>query len=324
VSLRSPRRESGRDQSGRDAVTAQLPQRVSDGRTSASKGRTGGERPAVYRPPDRHDLASRHSSYHHNPHNGHCDDHHGNDHHGGHHYRPYGCAPWGYGYYHSAFTPYYWGPAYPVSGFTLGWCNGSYAFSVGSYWPAYTSTRYYDSWSCGGWGYSDMYYGGWRSGWYGGFSYVYNPWPVYRSYYLYDPVPVVTRTETVYVTEPAATTYVVNTPPPTTVSYLSPATTALQAQPTHWEAAPAVERVDTASAGCLCPCRCNGQRPCTCDYPCGSEYAIAADAFDLSTGYESYAESLDAQTIWYSYAGLDRWDAGTELQRFEATASANY
>ena len=92
----------------------------------------------------------------------------------------------------------------------------------------------------------------------------------------------------------------------TTVIYAEPATTALQAQPTQWEAAPAVERVDTAAAGCLCPCRCNGQRPCTCSYPCGSEYALRDEDFALNRSFASYA---DAQNTLKDIKKLDNKDA---------------
>ena len=253
---------------------------------------TDGRR-AVYHAPDRH-----HPSFHHRA--------------------PYHFNPWTFGYYHHGFTPMWYGPVvYPVSGFGFAWGNGHFGLSVGSYWPAYPCTPYYDSWYSGGWGYSSLYYGGWRHGWYGGFSYIYNPWPVYRTYYLYEPEPVVTRVETVYVTQPATTTYVEAAPAPaTTAAYPS----APAGETGAWGSAPAVDRVETAASTCFCSCHCNGQRPCTCDYPCGAEYAYDANAFDLSLDYTSYSESLDPETIWSSYAGFDRYETDPEPFLYEATA----
>jgi len=127
----------------------------------------------------------------------------------------------------------------------------------------------------------------------------------------------VTRVETVYVTQPATTTYVETAPAPaTTAAYPSASTGETGA----WAAAPATARVETVTSTCFCSCHCNGQRPCICDYPCGSEYAYDADAFDLSLTYTSYSESLDPETIWSSYAGLDRYETDTEPFLYEATA----
>ena len=64
--------------------------------------------------------------------------------------------------------------------------------------------------------------------------------------------------------------------------------------------------VDAAAIGCFCPCHCNGQRPCICAYPCGAEYAVAREEFDLRLSFASYADTLDPETIWVAYAGLDR------------------
>ncbi len=223
---------------------------------------------------------------------------------------PYHYNPYAHRYVHHAFSPVWWGPVvYPAAALGFFWSSGSFGFSVASYTPSYYShTRYYDSWHCGGRGYSSLYYGGWSSGWYGGFSYVYNPWPVYRTYYLYEPAPVVTRTETVYVTQPATTTYVVQEPASAPLA------------PASWEQqAPAASTGSGETATCFCACHCNGQKPCTCEYPCGSEYAYDASAFDLSLAYEPYAESLDPETIWSSYAGLDRFDPDTEAFADTAT-----
>ena len=234
------------------------------------------------------------------------------------HRSPYHFDPWAFGYYHHGFTPMWYGPVvYPVSGFGFSWNNGHFGLSVGSYWPTYPCTPYYDSWYGGGWGYSSLYYGGWRHGWYGGFSYIYNPWPVYRTYYLYEPEPVVTRVETVYVTQPATTTYVEATAPAPTTTAAYPSAPA--GETGAWESAPAVERVETATSTCFCSCHCNGQRPCTCDYPCGSEYTYDSRAFDLSLDYKSYSESLDPETIWSSYAGFDRYDSEPEPFLYETT-----
>ena len=282
--------------------------------TRHSDGRT-----AVYRGPERrspHQESFRDGHYDRDRH----------DHHNG---RPsYHFDPWTFRYTSHAFVPVYYGaPVYaPVTGFGVSWGHGSFGFSFSSYWPTYCHTRYYDSWHCGGWGYSNLYYDGWRHGWYGGVSYIYNPWPVYRTYYLYEPAPV--YSETVYVTQPAVATTVVATP--ATVTTAAPQTTApiitatpATAIPEVWEAAPAVQQVETVTEGCFCPCHCNGQRPCICDYPCGSEYAVKDEDFDLSLGFGSYAETLNAESIWTSYAGMDRWDPEAETSPFGASISTD-
>ncbi|MDD4017076.1 MAG: hypothetical protein PHV28_03940, partial [Kiritimatiellae bacterium] len=212
VSLRdNDRSHFTRGMPSRIARKPSSPGPVPSGFGHRSPSRYTDGRRAVYHAPDRH-----HPSFHHRS--------------------PYHFNPWTFGYYHHGFTPMWYGPVvYPVSGFGFAWSNGHFGLSVGSYWPAYTYTPYYDSWYSGGRGYSSLYYGGWRHGWYGGFSYIYNPWPVYRTYYLYEPEPVVTRVETVYVTQPATTTYVEAAPAPaTTVAYPS----APAAETGAWESAP--------------------------------------------------------------------------------------
>lgn len=243
-----------------------------------------------------------------------------------HRHRPtYYFDPWTFTYQHHAFTPVWYSPAvYPASGFGFSWSSRSLGISFSSYShvPTYTYTRYYNSWHCGGLGYSSVYYGGWRSGWYGGFSYVYNPWPVYRTYYLYDPYPVVTRTETVYITQPATTTYIVQegAPAATAITQQAPPPATATAPGTPAAAQP--ERAEPA-AECFCACHCNARYTCTCDYPCGSEYTVTPEAFNLSLSFVSYAATLNPETIWVSYAGLDRWDSDANATRFEATAAAD-
>jgi hypothetical protein len=56
-------------------------------------------------------------------------------------------------------------------------------------------------------------------------------------------------------------------------------------------------------------------RPCTCDYPCGSEYALRDEDFDLGLAFASYADTLSSEAIWSSYAGLDRWDTQATYER---------
>lgn len=335
LSTRSARRGADDVRGGsRTAVAGQIPSHITGGRDVStsdrrppSSGRYGDGRSSVYNAPDRNTYMNRQAysrpqPQHHNTSHG------GNNHHDHNRHNPYP-----YHYSHHAFSPVWCGPVvYPASSyFGFSWSNGSFGLSFASCSPAYAySTRYYDSWSCGGWGYSGVYYGGWHDNWYGGFSYVYNPWPVYRTCYLYEPstvvvyepAPVVTRTETVYITEPATTTYVVQSAG-ATPALQQPATSVVETQQTFWETAPAVERAETVATSCFCPCHCNGQRPCTCDYPCGAEYTVSADQFDLSFGYSSYAETLNPETIWTSYAGLDRWDAYTEPQPYSTTASTD-
>jgi hypothetical protein len=209
-----------------------------------------------------------------------------------------------YGFSHIAYRPV---PVYAASGMSFFWSSGAFALSFGAYsWPSYgyTCTRYYDSWHSGHWEYSNLYLGGWRSGWYGGFSYIHNPWPVYRTYYFYDPAPVVTRVETVYVEQAAPTaTAAAET---TSVLAAPPAAAPTEESAGAWAEAPAAERVEAQSHRCFCACGCNGTRPCLCDYPCGAEYEDLTTRTDLRLGYVSYADSLNPEVIWASYANLDR------------------
>ena len=88
------------------------------------------------------------------------------------------------------------------------------------------------------------------------------------------------------VTQPAAQT---SSPPP---------------EATEAETEPAADTLPDVEIPCSCPCGCNGVRPCTCGYPCQSEYAIAVETTQLD--FHSYAETLDPEQIWYAYQQLDR------------------
>ena len=61
----------------------------------------------------------------------------------------------------------------------------------------------------------------------------------------------------------------------------------------------------TPETRCFCACKCNGRVPCICEYPCGSEFAYSPEDYTLG-GFSSYADSLNKELIWSSYAGLDR------------------
>ena len=198
-----------------------------------------------------------------------------------------------------SLSPVWWGPVLYPAGLGITWTSRhfSLSFSTHSYSPYYAYRPYYDSWSYNsGWGYSSTYYGGWRSGWYGGFSYVYNPWPVYRTYYLYSPPPA----EVVYV-ESAPRTVVVQQPAQPVVvqqplTLASPEQQQAQAQPSPPE----------EGYRCFCACHCDGLVPCTCEYPCGSEFEDISDTYRLGDTFVSYTVSLNPETIWASYAGFDR------------------
>ena len=177
-----------------------------------------------------------------------------------------------------SISPVWWGPVLYPAGFGISWSSRSgFSVSFSTYSPFYAYRPYYDSWGYGGWGYSSAYYGGWSSGWYGGFSYVYNPWPAYRTYYFYSPP------ETVVV-ERVVERQVVRE---VVVEKQAP------------EALPEGYR-------CFCACHCNGQVPCTCEYPCGSELGGGGESYRLGDTFSSYTVSLNPETIWASYAGFDR------------------
>lgn len=216
------------------------------------------------------------------------------------------------------FDPWNFRDGHPDGGSVIVVASG---FRGPAFWgpPAYPcQTPYYDSWACGGPDFLNVFHGGWRHGGYGGFSYIYNPWPVYSTCYFYGTEYVESPSQTVYVTEPAITLYAEGTP--ATSSQTAVSGSAAQAETTVWDVAPATERIDTTATRCYCPCQCNGLQACVCDYPCGSEYAVDATAFDLGTVFESYAESLDPETIWSSYAGLDRGNPEADSGGADAAA----
>jgi len=188
-------------------------------------------------------------------------------------------------------------------GFGVSLATGGFAMSFSTYSPYYPHRPYYDSWYYRGWGYSSAYYGGWARGWYGGFSYVYNPWPVYRTYYLYTPP----TTTVIYETAPQTIIY---REAPQTVIYQeaapAPQTLVPQARAHPPAEAPPPGALPEEDYRCFCACRCNWKTPCTCDYPCGAEYASLQETFRLSDDFVSYTVSLNPETIWASYAGFDR------------------
>jgi len=221
------------------------------------------------------------------------------------------------------FAPVYVGPfGYSHVSYSTAWHGGGVTVSVGG--PAYSYYRpYYRPYYCNtgyihdGWYHSSAYYGGWRCNWYGGFSYMFNPMPIYRSYYLYEePQTIVIEQpapQVVYVNQPAPQVVYVNQPAQQVVEHVQqapaiPASETPQLQP----ALPVTTEAQTAqaqeNAHCFCACKCNGRVPCICEYACGSEFAYSPDDYTLK-GFASYSESLNAELIWSSYAGLDRPEA---------------
>ena len=211
----------------------------------------------------------------------------------------------------SMVAPFYMGAVmYPASYSVATWQAGPVTFSVSSrsayrgyaYHPYYYHTGYIHD----GWHYSSAYYGGWRGNWYGGFSYMFNPTPVYSSYYLYDePQPIVIQQpapQVVYVNQPAQPnepmqeSFIAPVPAPVT----TPPQPALESATTEVQPPPASEMTR-----CFCVCNCNGRVPCICEYACGSEYAYSPDEYTVKE-FSSYSESLNKELIWSSYAGLDR------------------
>jgi hypothetical protein len=200
------------------------------------------------------------------------------------------------------FAPVYWGPSYSYASYTTAWHGGGVTVSVGGpaysyYRPFYCNTGYIHD----GWHYSSAYYGGWRGNWYGGFSYMFNPYPVYRTYYLYE------EPQTIVIQQPAQQVVYVNQP----AQQLAPAQEYAEPLAPQQQLVPppppaeAQQVANDPDARCFCACKCNGRVPCICEYACGSEFAYAPEDYTLQ-GFASYAESLNAELIWSSYAGLDR------------------
>jgi hypothetical protein len=199
--------------------------------------------------------------------------------------------------------------AYPTRSVTTTWGNEHVSFSVStrSTYPVYTYRPYYctSSWYYhDGWQHSHVYYGGWRSSWYGGFSYMFNPYPVYRTYYLYE------EPQTVVIQQPAQQVIIYNQPAQPAVvqnqNFVAAPAPATPAPQTPATVARNEENAATAQTErCLCACKCNGKVPCICEYACGSEFAYSPEAYTLG-GFVSYSESLNTELIWSSYAGLDR------------------
>jgi hypothetical protein len=197
---------------------------------------------------------------------------------------------------------------YPTRTVTTTWGNDHFSFSVStrSTYPVYTYRPYYctSSWYYhDGWQHSHVYYGGWRSSWYGGFSYAFNPYPVYRTYYLYE------EPQTVVIQQPAPQVIIYNQPAQPVVQNQDFVTSPAPANPAPQTPATAARDEANAAAEqterCLCACKCNGKVACICEYACGSEYAYSPEAYTLGN-FVSYSESLNSELIWSSYAGLDR------------------
>jgi hypothetical protein len=56
------------------------------------------------------------------------------------------------------------------------------------------------------------------------------------------------------------------------------------------------------------------------EYLYDMEYNYHPEDFDLSLNFVSYAESLDPETIWLSYAGLDHLETAAEHYDSQSTA----
>lgn len=278
------------------------------GRSRYADGRNTLYRPPVRRPPARHRPYYGHRPHHprHRQHAHWFDP-------WAFRYRHHAFAPlWSYRpYFHPYYYPHYYAHPYSGFGFGLSWSSGSFGLSLfSSYSPVY-STVYYDSWHCGGWGYSRLYHGGWRSGWYSGISYIYNPWPVYSACYLYDPAPTVISTETVYVNQPSEVTYVTSATAASDAPYSAPVNTepAVAPQATAYTETPATRT----------PLDSDNQ-PGFGEYLYDMEYDYQPEDFDLSQNFVSYTESLDPETIWLSYAGLDQSETAAEHYDSQSTA----
>lgn len=215
--------------------------------------------------------------------------------HGDHQPRPSSFAqrPYPYAYQRDTYRPWRYPVVYPI-GWGLTWSTRSFfaSFSAAYYAPVFTCADYsytpcYTRWHNGYYGSSYAYYGGWRHGWYGGFSYVCNPWPVYSTYYFCDPPAVVTRSETVYVTQPAVAAAPIAEAAPTEVA----------APPAF--ADPAVSNVTAAVASQDIPA---DQAPADL----WGDYGTESDDFTLD--FVSYAETMNAEKIWASYSELNRSD----------------
>ena len=203
----------------------------------------------------------------------------------------------------SFFAPVYMGPVfYPSASYVTTWHGGYASVSIAA--PVYNTYRpYYCNTGTihDGWHYSSAYYGGWRNNWYGGFSYSFNPMPVYRTYYLYE------EPQTVVIQQPEQQVVYANPPAQqvATVSESTPATTP-PPPPILETLTVAKQSSETApEPRCFCACRCNGRVPCICEYACGSEFAYYPEEYTLK-GFTSYSKSLNPELIWSSYAGLDR------------------
>ena len=229
--------------------------------------------------------------------------------------------------HHDAYRPLWFAPVvYPV-GFSMTWGSRSaFPLTVSSYGPAcaYSDSYmpYYDSWSYGRQGCSSVYYGGWRHGWYGGFSYVYNPWPVYSTCYFYDPPQVVTQSETVYVSQPVSTATAVPVPE-AVVSAPVPEADAPTASPPPLPAGEALPvSVSSATVTNMQTVALNeatANATAAGEIPSGFEYATTSEDFALD--FASYSETLNAERIWSSYAGLDRSDPSAKIRLDDETAA---
>ncbi len=153
------------------------------------------------------------------------------------------------------------------------------------------------------WPYATIYADYGYDGWYGGYSYAYQI-PGTIGYPVTGTVGYpVTGTVGYPIAEAAETPVISIAEPIDAVAPVQQPEAVLPEAPV--QPADPVQDETAFEIPCTCPCHCNGVRPCTCVYPCQSEYAISGEMTQLD--FHSYAETLNPEQIWLSYQelGLD-------------------
>jgi hypothetical protein len=192
-----------------------------------------------------------------------------------------------------------------------------YALFFGSFAPVPVYTSY---------DYGGGYYGGYSAG-YGGYSYGYTPWPAYSTSYVFEPAPVISQTAAPVYYEPAATA-TDDTQPTETTAVVPPVPAAETTVPFSTATAPTISgpaasyavtaplpetvpvpaaappQVDPAAAPLVQTE--NSARASLDDILIEEELLLYESTLDVRIRFTSYAEALNTETFWASYAGIDR------------------
>ena len=256
----------------------------------------------------------------HGPYDGRYTERHPDRDHGDRDHHHYDHGHYGFSWFSPSYcySPFWYSPFYSAGlGITWSSHRHGYALFFGSFAPVPVYTSY---------GYDGGYYGGYGAG-YGGCSYGYTTWPVYSTSYVFEPAPVISQTAAPVYYEPAATA-TDDTQPTETTAAVPPAPAAETTVPLSTATAPTISG-PAASYAVTAPLPETVPAPATAPVPVDpaatplektensaraslddilieEELLLYESTLDVRIRFTSYAEALNTETFWASYAGIDR------------------